>query len=83
MKNEPGYKIDPVSAATRSHFVAWILAISSLFASSKPTQTKVQHFTDVFDRHITDTDTTLISYALHDHAVIDCDCQKSLLVICR
>ena len=41
MKKEPGYKIDPVSAATRSHFAAWILAISSLFASSKLTQTKV------------------------------------------
>jgi hypothetical protein len=41
MKKEPDYTIDPVSATTRSHFAAWILAISSLFASSKPTQTKV------------------------------------------
>ena len=30
MKKEPDYKIDPVSDATRSHFAAWILAISSL-----------------------------------------------------
>jgi len=42
-----------------------------------------QHFTDVFDRHITDTDTILLSYALLDHADIDFVCQKSLLIICR
>ena len=42
-----------------------------------------QHFTDVFDGHIADTDAILIGDALHDHAVIDCICQKRLLIICQ
>ncbi len=31
MKKEPGYKIGPVNAATRSYFATWILVICSLF----------------------------------------------------
>ena len=30
-----------------------------------------QHFTDVLDGHIADTDAILVGHALHDHAVID------------
>ena len=40
-----------------------------------------QHFTNVFDGHIADTDAILVGDALHDHVVIDCICQNRLPII--